>query len=120
MFELCEEHNYRRDLHYHLIAGEGRWMPRDFGHPDSVHINIVYDDKKKAHATFVALVKSFSDGSLEHADYEESFAVWSGIVADVEKEHKLELITFLGMEYYDAAFPISLIACNGCVPYGMN
>lgn len=120
MFELCEEHNYRKDLHYHVICGEGEWLPKDIGNPDAAHMNVIYEDKIKAHAAFVGLVKSFSYGSLEHIDYQESLDVWCSIVENVKKEHVLELITFLGMEYYDAALPISLIACNGCVPYGMN
>lgn len=120
MFEFLKDHNYRKDIHYHVMAGEGRWMPKDIGHPDSAHMNVIYDNSAEAHKTFVSLIKSFSDGSLEQIDYEESYDVWCGIIDDVKNEHKLELITFLGMQYYDGIFPMALIACNGCVPYGMN
>lgn len=120
MFELCEKHNYRTDLHYHVIVGEGRWMPHDIGHPDSAHMNIIYNDKLDAFQTFKGFVRSFSDDHLDDKDYNDSLDAWKVIVEDVEREHDLELITFLGLQYYNSVFPIALIACNGCVPYGMN
>ena len=120
MFELTKEHNYRKDLHYHVIAGEGRWMPRDFGHPDSVHSNVIFPDKSSAHRTFLGLVEGLSPAELDEGDHAESEEIWYNIVDEVEKEHVLEVITYLGMEYHDGVIPIALIACNGCIPYGMN
>jgi hypothetical protein len=35
-------------------------------------------------------------------------------------QHVLEVITYLGLGYQEVGIPIELIACNGCVPYGMN
>ena len=120
MFGPYQQHNCRTDLHYHVVAGEGIWMPKDLGHPDSLNYNIIFDDKDAAHRTFLGLVKNLSDDKLDASDYAESRDIWLGIVEDVQQEHALEVITYLGMEYHDAAVPIALIACNGCVPYGMN
>lgn len=120
MFELCREHNYRKDLHYHVIAGEGEWRPRDIGHPESVNYNIIYTSSASAHRVFQALADGISPEKIDKEDFKESEEIWGNIVDEVKKEHALEVITFLGMEYYEASFPLALIACTGCVPYGMN
>lgn len=120
MFKLCKEHNYRKDLHYHVIAGEGKWMPNNIGHPESLRYNAIYPDKDSAHKAFLALANDFSAYETDSEDFMESRKVWYDIVDDVKRDHALEVKTFLGMEYFDGIFPLALIACSGCVPYGLN
>lgn len=120
MFELTKEHNYRKDLHYHVVGGAGIWMPKDIGHPDSVNFNVVYPDKDVAHKVFIKVASDLSEDVIVAEDFGESLNVWYDIVDEVEREHSLEVITYLGIEFHNGALPLALIACNGCVPYGMN
>lgn len=120
MFELCKEHNYRKDLHYHVVAGAGVWMPKNIGHPDSVNFNVIYPNRDAAHRVFIRAASDLSEGIVEPEDFSESLSAWYEIVDEVEREHALEVITYLGIEFHNGALPIALIACNGCVPYGMN
>jgi hypothetical protein len=119
MEEFLTEAHQRKDLHYHLIVGEGEWMPDDPGHPDSMEVNIVYDSHIDAHVSFIRTIKGFG-GGIDEEDIKESFRLWEEINEEVKVQHVLEVITFLGLGYRDLGIPMELIACNGCVPYGMN
>ena len=119
MEEFLTEAHQRKDLHYHVVVGEGEWMPRDPGHPDALEVNIVYNDHVRAHQAFIAYIRGLG-AVIGPADIRESFRLWEEIYEDVKRQHVLEVITFLGLGYRDMGIPIELIACNGCVPYGMN
>ena len=113
------EHHKRTDLHYHVIVGEGAWLPHDLGNPNSLEINTVYDSHMQAYSAFIAYIRGLG-AALTEADLRESLSVWEDIYEEVKEKHVLEVITYLGLGYRDLGIPIEIIACNGCVPYGMN
>jgi len=119
MEEFLTEAHQRKDLHYHVIVGESEWIPEDIGHPDALDINIVYDNHLDAHRSFISTIRGFGT-KLQPEDICESLRLWEDIHEDVKVQHALEVITYLGLAYRDLGIPIELIACNGCVPYGMN
>jgi hypothetical protein len=113
------EYHKRKDLHYHLVVGEGEWMPHDFGHPDSLEVNIIYDNHMDAYKAFISQIKGFGV-KISEKDVQEGRDAWKEICEEVKIQHVLEVITYLGLGYQEVGIPIELIACNGCVPYGMN
>ena len=119
MEEFLTEAHERKDLHYHLMVGEAEWMPNELGHPDALDINIVYNNHLEAHRAFISTIRGLG-AVIGPSDIKESFRIWEEIYEDVKRQHVLEVITFLGLGYRELGIPIELIACNGCIPYGMN
>jgi hypothetical protein len=119
MEEFLTEAHQRKDLHYHIVVGESEWIPEDLGHPDALDINLVYDDHIRAHQAFISTIRGLG-AVITPEDIGESARLWEEIYEDVKVQHVLEVITYLGLGYRDLGIPIELIACNGCVPYGMN
>jgi hypothetical protein len=119
MEEFLTDAHQRKDLHYHVMVGESEWIPEDPGHPDSLDINIVYDDHIRAHQSFISTIRGFG-AAITLEDIKNSAKIWQEIYEEVKVQHVLEVITYLGLGYKDLGIPIELIACNGCVPYGMN
>lgn len=119
MEEFLTEAHQRKDLHYHLIVGDGEWMPYDPGHPDALDVNIVYDNHLDAHRAFIRTIQGFG-GAVKDEDVKKSFSMWEEVYEQVKMQHVLEVITFQGVAYRDLGIPMELVACNSCVPYGMN
>jgi hypothetical protein len=119
MEEFLTEAHQRKDLHYHLMVGEAEWIPEELGHPDALDINIVYNDHISAHRAFMSTIKGLG-ARVSPEDINKSISIWEEIYEEVKVQHALEVITYLGLAYRELGIPIELIACNGCVPYGMN
>lgn len=110
----------RRDLHFHVSMGHGEWVPHDPGHPDSFHRNTIFSDPMKAHAYFIRMIKLFGWSGMSESEFNKSLNMWNEINDEMRKEHALDVMTFLGIEFNDLDIPMSLIACNGCIPYENN
>lgn len=119
MEEFLTEAHQRKDLHYHVTVGEADWMPEEFGHPDNIDINIIYKDKDAAYSSFISRIRGLG-AVVTPKDIKASLLLWEEACEEVKDQHALEVITFLGIAYRDLGIPIELIACNSCVPYGMN
>lgn len=120
MFIPDKENFARTDLHYHVIMGRGEWMPHDPGHPDSFHRNVIFDNHLEAHKHFIWAINFFSPGLVDETEVAESINIWEDIKQEVQREHALDVMTFLGIEFNELDVPLAIIACNGCLPYYNN
>jgi len=115
---------FRKDFHYHVKIGNADILA-EFGSPDRLDINLIYDNVEDAYKKFVNTIESWYPDHITSDEKEYAYNVIKQYSEAAESGFMMENITpdtYLDdfVQFDAAGMPIEIFPCAYCEPYYYN